>query len=106
MLAKGRLIGAQFDALFTDGLYLELGQHGIAAAERLKLILREKGYRFFLETDTNQQFVILENAQMERLAAVVRFSRWEPYDETHTVVRFATSWATRDEELAALAEVL
>lgn len=106
MLAKGRLIGAQFDALFTDDLYLQLGRRGIETAERLKDILHEKGYRFFLETDTNQQFVILENAQMARLAESVRFSQWEPYDESHTVVRFATSWSTRDEDLAALRELL
>ena len=106
LLAKGRAIGAQFDALFTDGLYLALGRRGIETAERLKAILHEKGYRFFLETATNQQFVILENAQYERLSALVRLSYWEPYDAAHTVVRFATSWATRDADLDALAAIL
>ena len=106
MLAKGRLIGAQFDALFTDDLYLQLGRRGIETAEQLKAILHEKGVRFFLETDTNQQFVILENEQMQQLSTSVRFSRWEPYDRTHTVVRFATSWSTREEDLMALRELL
>ncbi|MBR0426432.1 MAG: low specificity L-threonine aldolase [Clostridia bacterium] len=106
MLAKGRLIGAQFDALFTEDLYLSLGKHGIDAAERLKTILKEKGYRFFLETDTNQQFVILENEQMRLLSESIRFSEWEPFDKTHTVVRFATSWSTREEDLEALKELL
>lgn len=106
MMAKGRLIGAQFDALFTDGLYDRLGAHAIEAAERLKGILRAKGYRFLLETPTNQQFVILENGKAESLARNVRFSRWEPYDETHTVVRFATSWSTTKEDLDALEALL
>ena len=106
LFAKGRRIGVQFDALFTDGLYFSLGRRGIETAERLKAILHEKGYRFFLKTDTNQQFVILENEQMQRIAASVRYSFWEPFDETHTVVRFATSWATRDEDLDALEKVL
>ena len=106
MLAKGRLIGAQFDALFTGDLYFALGRQGIESAERLKAVLKEKGYRFFLETDTNQQFVILENRQMEALARSVRFSKWEPFDASHTVVRFATSWSTTDADIEALRAVL
>lgn len=106
LLAKGRLIGAQFDALFTDDLYLRISRHAIDCAEQLKLILREKGYRFFFETATNQQFVVLENAQMTRLGEQVAFGFWEPFDETHTVVRFATSWSTTEDDLAALREIL
>ncbi|MBQ8396932.1 MAG: low specificity L-threonine aldolase [Clostridia bacterium] len=106
LLAKGRLCGVQFDALFTDDLYLRISRHAIDCAERLKAILRGKGYRFFMETATNQQFVVLENAQMARLCEQVAFGYWEPFDEAHTVVRFATSWSTREEELAALAEIL
>ncbi len=106
MLAKGRLIGAQFDALFTDDLYLKLGRQAIETAELLKKILHEKEYSFFLETDTNQQFVILENENMQKLSESVRFGYWEPYDATHTVVRFATSWSTTFEQLKQLEDVL
>ena len=72
----------------------------------MKAVLKEKGYRFFLETDTNQQFVILEKRQMEALARSVRFSKWEPFDASHTVVRFATSWSTTDADIEALRAVL
>lgn len=104
--AKGRFVGIQFDTLFTDGLYREIGRHGIEMAEALKRIFTERGYRFFLKSPTNQQFVILENGEMERLSKEVEFSFWEPYDETHTVVRFATSWSTTKEHLDALESIL
>ena len=106
LLAKGRLTGVQFEALFTDGLYFEIGRQAIETAQALRRVLHERGYQFFLETPTNQQFVILENSQMEKLAEQVRFSFWETYDESHTVVRFATSWATRMEDVEKLAELL
>ena len=106
LLAKGRLLGVQFDTLFTDDLYRSISRSAIQAAERLRAILREKGYRFFMETTTNQIFVILENEQMERIEERVKFSYWEKYDERHTVVRFATSWATEMEEIEKLNEVL
>ncbi len=67
LLAKGRLLGLQFDTLFTDQLYFEISQHAIAMAMRLKQGLAEKNYRFYLESPTNQQFVILENEQMAEL---------------------------------------
>ena len=106
LLAKGRLLGVQFDALFTDNLYFEISKNALEKAERLKTIFKQKGYPFFLETETNQQFIILENAEMERLGRSVIFSFWEKYDEAHTVVRFCTSWATTDEQLDALEALL
>ena len=106
LLAKGRLLGVQFDALFTDDLYFDLGAHAIAKAERLKALIHAKGYRFQLESPTNQQFVILENGQMEALREKVAFSFWEKYDDTHTVVRFCTGWATTEEDMAALEAAL
>lgn len=106
LLAKGRLLGVQFDVLFTDGLYLEISRHAIGMAELLKRIFREKGYEFFLESPTNQQFVILENQKMKELSQHVGFSFWEKYDESHTVVRFATGWSTRAEDLEILQEYL
>ena len=106
LLAKGRLIGVQFDALFTDGLYYRLGEHGIRMAERMKEILREKGLPFFLETPTNQQFILLEDRLLGPLSEQVSFSFWEKTDESHTVIRLATSWATTEEELEALRKAL
>ena len=106
LLAKGRLLGVQFDALFTDGLYLEISRNAIVTADRLKQILKEKGYRFYIDSPTNQVFVILENGKMEQLKKDVVFSFWEKKDEDHTVVRFATSWATRMEDVEKLAALL
>ncbi|MCI6738369.1 MAG: aminotransferase class I/II-fold pyridoxal phosphate-dependent enzyme, partial [Intestinibacter sp.] len=106
LLAKGRLLGVQFDALFTDDLYFEISKNAIEMAELLKKGLAEKGYRFYLDSPTNQQFIILENSQMEEIAKNVRFSFWEKYDDTHTVVRFATSWATSKEDVEALIDLL
>lgn len=102
LLAKGRLLGVQFDALFTGGLYEEIAAHGVRMARRLKEGLARRGVRFFLETPTNQQFVILENGELERLSHNVDFTRWEALDEGHTVVRLAVSWATREEDVDAL----
>ncbi len=106
LLAKGRLLGVQFDALFTDGLYFELSRHAIQMARELKTILHEKGVEFYLESPTNQQFVILEDAKLEELKKQVSISFWEKYDSQHTVVRFATSWSTTPEDLEFLRSVL
>jgi len=102
LLAKGRLLGIQFDTLFTDGLYFSISRHAIDMAERLKALLRERGYALYIDSPTNQIFVILENEVMERLRQNVSFSFWERLDDHRTVVRFATSWATTAEDLAAL----
>ena len=105
-LAKGRLTGVQFDALFTDALYLEIGKNAIETAAVLKAGLKEKGYTFYIDSPTNQQFVVLENCKMEELKKDVQFSFWEKKDDTHTVVRFATSWATRMEDVEKLLSLL
>lgn len=105
LLAKGRLLGIQFDTLFTDNLYFEISRHAIAMADYLKKGLAEKGCRFYLDSPTNQQFVILENRKMTELKKEVKFSFWEKYDENHTVVRFATSWATKKEEIDQLLDL-
>ena len=106
LLAKGRLVGVQFDRLFTDGLYEKISENAIVLAQKLKNALREKGYRFFIDSPTNQIFVILENGFMEQLGQQVRFSFWQRFDENHTVIRFATSWATREEDVDALIGLL
>jgi threonine aldolase len=106
LMAKGRLLGVQFDALFTDGLYFEISKNAIDMAEKMKDIFKEKGYRFYMESPTNQQFFIIENERLEKLKEKVRFGFWEKYDETHTVVRFASSWSTTEEDLKQLREIL
>ncbi|MBQ8536232.1 MAG: low specificity L-threonine aldolase [Clostridia bacterium] len=106
LLAKGRVLGIQFDTLFTDDLYTRIASHAIDMAEKLKAGLKAKGYTFFLETPTNQQFIVLENRKMESLAKEVSFSFWETLDDNHTVVRFATSWATQEKAVDALIELL
>lgn len=106
LLAKGRLTGIQFDALFTDDLYMKIGKNAIDMADALKRIFKDKGYKFYLESPTNQIFIVLEDGQMERLKEEVLFSFWEKTDDFHTVVRFATSWATKIEDVDKLAAVL
>ena len=106
LLAKGRLLGIQFDTLFENDLYFKISKNAIEMAEKLKGIFKEKGYEFFMETPTNQQFIILENSKMVNLKDKVAFSFWEKYDDTHTVVRFATSWATTENDIRLLSEIL
>lgn len=106
LLAKGWLLGLQFDTLFTDELYWKISRRAIETAELLKEVLRENELPFYLESPTNQQFVVLENEQMEALKPHVAFSFWEKLDEKHTVVRFVTSWATTKEEIMELADLL
>ena len=102
LLAKRWILGLQFDTLFTDGMYYEISRHAIEMAELLKKGFEEKGYPFFIKSPTNQQFIILENQQMEKIKKEVTYSQWEKIDKTHTVVRFATSWATTEEDVKKL----
>lgn len=106
LLAKGRLLGIQFDTLFTDDLYFKISSHAIKMAEQVKKLFADKGYKFFLDSPTNQIFIVLENSRLEELKKDVSFGFWEKYDETHTVVRIATSWATKPESVKKLADLL
>ena len=106
LLAKGRLLGIQFDTLFTDDLYTKISKNAIETAMKLKKALQEKGYQLYLDSPTNQQFVVLENKKKEELGKEVQFDFWEKYDEDHTVIRFATSWGTKMEDIDALIELL
>ena len=102
LLAKGRLLGIQFDTLFTDDLYFRISRHAIGMAERMKGMFVSHGLEFYLDSPTNQQFVILENGRLRRLQEKVAVSFWEKYDENRTVVRFAASWSTTQEDLDIL----
>ncbi|MCR4854495.1 MAG: amino acid lyase [Prevotella sp.] len=105
LLAKSRLAGVQFDALFTDELYMKISRHAVDMAMRVRELFKQAGIPV-RESPTNQQFVELENKQMESLLKEVLFETWEPIDENHTLCRFVTSWATTDSDLAILENAL
>ncbi len=106
LLAKGRVLGIQFDELFRDGLYMEIGKDAVAMAGRIQEAFRRAGYTIAFDSPTNQVFVIFEDQEMKRLSEEVTFSFWEKTDETHTTVRLATSWATSEEDIQALEALL
>ncbi len=106
LLAKGWLLGVQFDTLFTDDLYIEIARNAVRQAERLSRALVEKGYTLTAPTLSNQVFVTLNSEQLARLAAVTTFSTWERLADGQTVVRLATSWATTDEQIDQLIDAL
>ena len=102
MLAKGRLLGVQFEAFLADQLFLEIGRKEVAQAMRLREAFQAKGWPLFVNSPTNQQFPILPNEAMEALKEHYSFEVWEAVDEGHTAVRFCTSWSTTDEDVDAL----
>ena len=106
LLAKGRLLGIQFDTLFTDGLYERIGADAVRYADAIRRAMAENGYLPCFPSPTNQSFCIVSEQQRKELAERVDFSVWEQYDETHSIIRFATSWATREEDVNALCRIL
>lgn len=104
MLAKGRLLGVQFDALFTDGLYYKVGRHEMALAEKLRAAFSEKGFEFYYDSPTNQLFPILSGEQCAALAEKYSFSRQCTLPDGRTVTRFCTSWATTERDIDTLIE--
>ena len=102
LLAKGFVAGIQFETLFTDGLYFGIGKTAIDAADRIRAALQERGYRLAWDAPTNQIFVVLEKKQAAALSERIEMSFWENTDETHTIMRIATSWATRPEDVERL----
>jgi threonine aldolase len=106
LLAKGWLLGLQFDTLFTDDLYFKISDNAILMADKIEKKFIEKGYQIFIDSPTNQKFIVLENSKMQELKKFVSFSYWQKFDENHTVVRFATSWATTQEQVDELLNLL
>jgi threonine aldolase len=106
LLAKGRLLGIQFDTLFTDNLYFTISRHAIQMADRMRAAFAAKGYEFYIPTVTNQIFVILDAEKLAALEKQVSFSFWEKLADGRTVVRFASSWATTEEDVRALTDLL
>lgn len=106
LLAKGFLLGLQFDTLFTDDLYTAIARNANAQADRIREALTVKGYDMPLVNTTNQIFVTLTDERYEELSARVRLSFWEKPDAGHTTVRIATSWATTDEHVSEFISLL
>lgn len=106
LMAKGRLIGVQFDALFTDSLYFEISKHAIEMAMQLKDIFKDKGIPFYVDSPTNQQFVIMDNTDVEKLSKDFIFTRWGKHDTSHTICRFVTSWATKESDIESLKKAI
>jgi threonine aldolase len=106
LLAKGRLSGVQFEAMFSDGLYYEIGRHAVALALRIREAFRAKGYEVVIESPTNQQFLRLPNEVIDSLRKEVSFDYWGARGERHSIVRFVTSWSTTTEDVDRLIELL
>ncbi len=102
MLAKGRLLGIQFDTLFTEGLYFEIAKRADELAMRLRRAFVKKGYELRYDSWTNQQFPILPDDHIEKLKEKYSFAFWEAVDDGHSAVRFCTSWATKEEAVDGL----
>ena len=94
------------EALFTDNLYFEISKNAIDRAEELKELFASRGYEFFLDSPTNQQFIILNDEQMAKIGEKCRFGFWEKLPDGRTVVRFATSFATTKDEIRTLAQII
>lgn len=103
MLAKGRLLGLQFIALFEDGLYFRMARHANEMAGLIKAACIKKGYRFLTESVTNQQFPIIPDRVLNKLKAEYEYSYWQPVGHAHSAVRFCTSWATAQKDVEKLA---
>ncbi len=106
MLAKGRLLGLQFDTLFTDELYFRIAKHADRLADQIRAVLAEKKISLLVESTTNQIFPILSDAALEQIGRKFTFSEQERVDATHRAVRFCTSWATTQENTDALCAAL
>lgn len=107
LLAKSRVVGVQFEALFSHERYLDIGRHAVSLAMRLnRLFTGRLGYRPYIDSPTNQQFFVVPNEDMDVLRQHIGYEVWCPFDDAHTVCRFVTSWATTEEELNHLERIL
>ena len=106
LLAKGRVLGLQFDTLFTDDLYFRVSRHAIDMAQALRKVFAKHGLSLGIDSPTNQQFVILSKEQKQRLAEDIAFEIWEPLSDDRLLCRFVTCWATTEADIVALDEAL
>ncbi len=106
LLAKGRILGIQFDELFSNDLYMRIGRHAVSLAMKIKKAFTEKGYETYLDSYTNQQFFILPEVKLSELLKRVVVDDWGPMGEGKRLVRITTSWATVDEAVEYLISLL
>lgn len=106
LLAKGKALGVQFDTLFTDNLYFQIGEHGIKMAEKIRSGLKEKGYPFAIGSPTNQIFILMKKEDVERIQDRVELTHWDDPDEAHSIMRICTGWATTEEDVKKLLMIL
>ena len=106
MLAKGRLLGVQFDALMEDDLYFKISAHADAMADKIRAAMEELNIPSFVPGITNQIFPILPDTVLEELAKTICFTEMERVDESHRCIRFCTSWATKEENVQILIDEL
>ena len=106
LMAKGRLLGVQFDALFKDGLYERIGIPAIQSAERIKAKLKECGYSVLFDSPTNQILFVVEDSVLDELDKNVEYGFMEKADKTHTLIRFATAWSTTEESTDRLIDLI
>ena len=100
-MAKGRLLGVQFDTLFTDDLYFKISRHAIEMAHQIRDIFVSAGYPLLFDSPTNQQYPIMSDDELAILGKSFGYEYWERVDETHSGVRFCASWATKQEHVDA-----
>ncbi len=106
MLAKGRLLGIQFDTLFTDDLYTKIARNANDMAYQIRDIFVSNGYPLLFDSPTNQQYPIISDEELAILGKDFGYEYWERVDETHSGVRFCGSWATTQEQVDALREAV
>lgn len=106
LFAKGRLLGLQFETLFENDLYMDIGRSAVDGAARISKALKDNGYRTLFDSPTNQVFVVLENRKLAELSKKAAFSFWEKADENHTVMRIAVSWASDEADIDRLIAVI
>lgn len=106
LLAKGRMLGLQFDTLFTDNLYLRVARHAIEKAYEVRQCFLNHGLSMGVDSPTNQQFVILSVAQKEQLMQRIAFEVWCARPDGNLLCRFVTSWATTDDDIQQLNQAL
>lgn len=106
LLAKGRLLGIQFDELFKNDLYMHIGESAMTYADDIRKILTDNHYRLCFDSPTNQVFFVTDNQKLETLNQYVRYGFWEKYDENKSIIRFATSWATKEDDVIKLKDIM
>jgi len=106
LLAKGRLLGIQFDVLLENGLYMDIAKNAIDCAMLIKAACEKKGFKFLYDSPTNQQFPILPNKYAEELSKNFAFHQWKKVDDSHVAVRFCTSWCTTKENTDSLVSAI